>query len=896
MSKRFLLALLLLIAIPASAQNSGLAIVQGEVKDDTGSPIPGVTITAIRNETNAVAVSESDGAFRIEHLQPGAYTLEAILDGFQPVKTQVRLTTGQKLDVAFKMVPAFGETVDVVADAVKTGEVAILESRRQAAVVSDSISAEEIKKTPDSSAAGVVERLTGVTLLGDKYVFVRGLGERYSGTTINGSTVPTTETEKRVVPLDLFPSKLLDSVNVVKTYTPDKAGDFGSGVVEMTTTQFPGSQTLKVTLGSSYQSGTTGDDFRVYSSQPLPSSMPKEFLQRQSILNPNGLSPAQLETIGESLVGDWTGRQTSASPSTDLALTYGNTFGRLGVVLSGVSNHGYNATDEIQRFFGVDGDQLVAFNDYNLTSNKETASAGAVGNVSLRLTDQHRLYLSSVLTRDASSEDRYQEGLQTNSGGDIRDYRVRYQLEQILSTRLRGEHNLDGPGIGSLIEWSLARSNASNDSDLRENLYRESSPGVFEMQTGFADSGKLEYFNLDDEVRQGGVTYSLFFAPASGKWSGTLKGGVDRNERTRDFAARRFRFVTSNHMQFDLTRSPDEIYTAANIRPDGFEIRETTGVNDAYDAEHTVDAAFVMSDMTIGQWRIIGGARYEDSNQRVTTFNPFDVESSVDSIHDDKDVLPSLNVVYQLGSQTNLRFAYGRSVNRPEFRELSPFTFTEVAGGRSVAGNPDLEQATLDSYDMRWETFPRSGEVIAASLFYKSIAHPIERIVQPTTDLRQSFVNADSAKLYGLELELRRALTRLWSVNANYAHIKSDVEIGEQQFSVVTSTDRPLEGQSDNVGNLALQFYHPQWGTMFRILGSYSGPRLTEVGSFGLPDIYESAYTSFDVVVSQSVGAIEIKLAGSNLTDEKREFTQGGQIQRSFDPGRKFSLSLSFTP
>src|ERR1043165_855593 len=197
--KKFLLALLLTVV--AQAQSSGRAIVTGAVQDDTGSPIPGVTITATRTagESPSVAVSEGDGAFRIDNLQPGAYDLEAVLDGFQPVKTHVKLTTGQKLDVAFKLVPAFGETVEVVGEATKTGEVAVLESRRQAAVVSDSISAEEIKKTPDSSAAGVVERLTGVTLLGDKYVFVRGLGERYSGTTINGSTVPTTETDRKSV-------------------------------------------------------------------------------------------------------------------------------------------------------------------------------------------------------------------------------------------------------------------------------------------------------------------------------------------------------------------------------------------------------------------------------------------------------------------------------------------------------------------------------------------------------------------------------------------------------------------------------------------------------------------------------------------------------------------------
>src|SRR5687768_10439564 len=243
----FILFIAAVFAAPLFGQSGGRATVAGVVRDDSGAAIPGTTITATHETAGGaaeVAVSGGDGSFRIEGLTPGSYALEAVLDGFQTIAKDVKLAIGQTLDLAFRMVPAFGETVGVVAAAERTGEVAVLDSRRESAVVSDSISAEEIRKTPDSTAAGVVERLTGVTLIGDKYVFVRGLGERYSGTTINGSTLPTTETEKRVVPLDLFPAKLLDTVNVVKTYTPDKPGDFGSGVVEMTTTQFPGSQSL----------------------------------------------------------------------------------------------------------------------------------------------------------------------------------------------------------------------------------------------------------------------------------------------------------------------------------------------------------------------------------------------------------------------------------------------------------------------------------------------------------------------------------------------------------------------------------------------------------------------------------------------------------------------------
>lgn len=916
--------LLVLILPPALLANGAsplaLASVRGVVQDDTGFPLPGVTVTAksVRADAaEALVVTGSEGEFLIEGLRAGAYVVEAMLDGFQPVKAELKVATGQTLDLNLKVVPAFTETVEVVGDAVATGEVEILESRRQAAVVSDSISAEEIRKTPDSSAAGVVERLTGVTLLGDKYVFVRGLGERYSGTTVNGSTLPTTETEKRVVPLDLFPAKLLETVSVTKTYTPDKPADFGGGVVEMTTVNFPRDSSVKVGLGASHVDGVTGSDFRSYAGglsltgkggQRIPSAIPAERLRRKSILDPDGLSGEELQVIGQSLAGAWTGTTAgSASPARDFSLTFGGTFGRLGVVMSGVSNHAYTSTDEIQRYFGIDaGGVLVPYNDYDLAADRETVTAGLVGNFSLRLSDTNRVYLNSILTRDASAEDRYQQGLQTNSGGDIRDYRVRYQLEEMLSNRLRGEHNLRTPGMGSLIEWNIASSRASNDSDLRENVYRETDPGVYEMQTGFADSGKVEYFGLDDRIEQAGLSWSTFFARPNGSVSGTIKAGVDRLLRTRDFSARRFRFVTSNFRQFDLTGRPDEIYVASNIRPDGFEIRETTGINDAYDAEQTVDAAYLMGDATAGRWRLIAGARQESSSQIVTTFNPFDVSNAVESARDNEDLLPSVNVVYQLAQRTNLRFAYGRSLNRPEFRELSPFTFTEVAGGRSVSGNPELQQATIDSYDVRWESFPGSGDVLAASAFFKRIDKPIERIIQPTTDFRQSFVNAHSASLWGLELEMRQSLERLspalsnWSVSANFAHIESNVTVGAQQLSVVTSTERPLEGQSDDVGNLALQFRQPKWGTMIRVLGSYAGARLTDVGAFGLPDIHESAYTTIDLVISQSLApwlnGLDLKVAATNLGGARREFQQGPALQRSIDPGRKVSVSLSYTP
>ena len=906
-------------SLPAGAQSPGSATIRGVVRDSAGGTLPGVSVTASRagKASPSVQYTSAEGDFRFVSLAPGTYEVAARLDGFQPISKTVTLVTGQKLELAFRIFPALSESVEVTAAAVRAGEVEVLESRREAAAVSDRISSEEIRKTPDASAGAVVERLTGVTLLDNKFVFIRGLGERYAGATLNGATLPTTETEKRAVPLDLLPAKLLSAVSVLKTTTPDKPGDFGSGVVEMATTDFPAGGALRLGLGTGYSSTATGEAIRRYAGgldllgrggQPLPDDIPSSPLRRKSLLDPNGFTPAELERFGESFVGDWSGRsQGAASPDLDGSLSYGNTFGPVGLVLSATSSHGYDRVDETQRFFGLDsGGALVPRNDYDLTTDREHATLGLVANVALRLGEMSRASFHSVLTRNGTAANRYQEGLNTNTGGFIRDYRASYELEDVLSLKLDGEQNLGGPGLGSLVEWSLARSKATNDSNLRENLYRESDEGEFTLQTGYPESGKMEFFGLTDRVDEGALSWSTFLVSASGSTSATLKAGGRYQKRTRDFSARRFRFATSNALQFDLAAPPEEIFTPANIRPNGFEIREITGLNDAYGAQHDVAAGYVMADVTSGAWRVVGGARYEDSDQRVTTVNPFDTAIPVVSRNQDGDLLPSLNVVYSFDPKTDLRLAYGRSVNRPEFRELSPFTFVEVTGGRSIVGNPDLVEATIDAFDARFETFPAPGEILALSAFAKRINRPIERIVQPTTELRTSFVNAEQATLWGLEVELRRSLDvlspalRAFSVNFNYAYVRSDVTVGEKDLSVVTNLDRPLAGQSDHVANLAVQFLQPDWGTMVRLLGSYKGKRLTDVGAYGLADIYEQAFFSLDAVLSQALPflakGLEVKLSATNLLDADHTYEQGLAEQRRFDPGRSFSVQLGYSP
>jgi len=900
------------------AQAWAAGVVAGTVKDTDGVALPGVTVTLAAESLPEplVTYADGEGSFRFDGLNPGVYTLRAELDGFQPSETTLTVVVDQRLTLEFRLaLAALKDSVEVTAEAIRSSEVALLDQRRQAAVVSDAISREEIARAPDADAAGVVERLTGITVQDNKYVYIRGLGERYSNTMLNGATLPSTEADKRVVPLDLFPSKLLDTINIAKTYTPDKPGDFGSGAVEMSTLDFPTSASLKVAVGGGYDSQTTGGEFSRYAGgldwtgqggQGKPAGLPAERLQPQSIVNPDGLTPEQLQAVGRLFVGKWTGDETpKASPNSNVSLTYGNTFGRFGVVISGVTSRGFSRVESEHVYFGLDsGNVLVPRNDYHMVTDAEKVRNGLLGNFALRLGDGHRVTFASLFSRDAVAESRQYQGYMNNAGQNVRDFRARYQREELITNKLAGEHFFGGLGMGSSLEWFLTSSTATTRQDLRENLYGEVSPGRYTLQPGLPESGKMEFFDLDDQMRGGGVQWTSFYSASQTRY-GSVKVGFASNRRERTFDARRLRFVTSNPSQFDLSLPPEELFTFENIRPGGFEIREQTGANDAYDAFHDVDAGFAMLDATWGRWRLVGGVRYEKSDLEVRTYNPFAPDQLAVARDLNRDWLPAANLVYQLRPNTNLRLAASRTVNRPEFRELSPFAFVEVTGGKSVAGNPDLKEALIDAIDLRWELFPAPAEVIAFSVFHKRLTNPIERIVQPTTELRTSFTNADGATLSGVEVEVRQSLAALWSllqrwtVNLNYAFVDASVAVGQRNLSVITNTSRPLEGQSRHMGNLALQYVHPTWGTMVRALYNFTGRRIHEVGAYGLPDIYEEDLGVLDLVVSQALDGLlpglELKLSGTNLLNAEHSFTQGGQVHRRYNTGRGIAVSFGYT-
>ncbi|HEY7816723.1 MAG TPA: TonB-dependent receptor, partial [Vicinamibacteria bacterium] len=503
----------------------------------------------------------------------------------------------------------------------------------------------------------------------------------------------------------------------------------------------------------------------------------------------------------------------------------------------------------------------------------------------------NRIAFENFYTHNSQNETRVFQGFNQDINTEIRDSRLYWIEESVYSGKVSGEHYIADLS-NSRLDWRGSFSTAVRDEpDLRETLY-EFDPAIDEFVLADESQSGFRMFNdLQDHVYEVGADWSLYTT----QWSGLpamIKVGPYVQYRDRDFSSRRFRLVNIAPGRFDISQPPESLFTAQNIGPN-FELREETRATDTYTADQTILAGYGMIDLPFSErWRFVGGARVEKSEQNVETFDLFAVDpTTIVSNLDDTDVLPGLNLIYALNGGQNLRFGYSRTVHRPEFRELAPFEFTDVVGGRATVGNPELQRALIANYDLRWEWFPSGSEVIAASFFYKDFQDPIERTVQATAQLRTSFANAESATNVGFEIEAKKQLHPNVLVATNYTWVDSDIEIGRAAGEVQTSTSRPLAGQSQNVFNVMAEFLVPRFDSSVRVLYNYFDDRIVDVGSLGLPDIIEEGREGLDLVAIKRLGdRAQFRFLFDNITDADYLFTQGGELQRRYHVGPTFAV------
>jgi hypothetical protein len=903
----------------AAAQDAGPTVrVTGVVRDETNAiPLPGVPVELVGS--TEVVYTDVDGRYVID-VPRGTHQIKVVLEGYQERLINVEAGTERMLplDVGLQMT-SFSETVTVTAQAINvetsSAEAQLIE-RKNSQVISDNVGSQEMKNNGDGDAAAAMQRVTGLSLVDNQYVFVRGLGERYSNTTLAGSVLPTTEPDKKVVPLDLFPTGLIDSVQVNKSYTPDRSAEFAGGLVQIVPLKLPVQPVADFAYGLSFYSTATGKDIPMSplgnrdwlgfddGARAQPSGLPANKIVRRGIYTPDvGYSDNEIAGFGRLFENRWRPVNASGKPGQNWSATFGNRFNNLGVVASVTHSYKEQYVEEDRRFFRIGDDgALDATSDYRMQTGTQKAQLGVVGNLSYQFAPSQRVTFENFYTHSGRDEGRFFEGQNADNARDYRNFRLQFIEEGLMANAIGGEHFFQSVS-NSRFDWRVNYARATRDEpDLRETLYERAINSAANVPYTYADesqSGFRMFNELNDDTVDAMANWSV--TQAAGGKPTQYKFGFNYVERTRDFQSRRFHYIPittqkadAGNLLFDNLLQPEEIFVASNIGT-AFRLNEETRPTDAYNGEQQTTAGYGMLDISISnRSRLIAGARVERFDQTVTTQDPFGLFArEVQATNKNTDFFPAINFVQAVTPNSNLRLSYSTTVNRPEFRELAEFEFTDVVGNRAVKGNANLQRALIQNVDGRWERFTGGRGVVAASVFFKHFDKPIERVVIASANPIATFQNSDHARNFGIEVEAGQQLTEHFFLNANYTFVDSTITLLPEQLGVQTSAERPLAGQSKNLFNVTGEFALS--GFSARVLYNFFGDRISDVGANEAPDIIEQGRGSLDVVFAQRIRRLGVRLTVENLTDSDYEFTQtlsSRETQRLFSMGRTVALSF----
>ncbi|HYW09341.1 MAG TPA: TonB-dependent receptor [Longimicrobium sp.] len=906
------LLLLAAIAAPAHAQTGRIA---GRVIDTgTGRPIAGARVAVIIAPARS-AVTAVDGTYQIRNVPAGAYSVAAShLGHATKTVTDVRVGAGAAVSLDISLAPrALAMEGITVTAARERGSVnRALDEQRTATGVVNAVTADQIARSPDSDAAQAVQRVSGVTVESGKYVSVRGLGERYTTTSLNGSRIPSPEPERRVVPLDLFPASLLESVTTSKTFTPDQSGDFSGAQVNIRTREFPTRNTLNASFSTGYNSAATGRQ------HPFAPTTGREWLgfggSTRSVPAPVAgtdfgatLGREEMNRVAGSFRNSWSARREDALPNLSAGVSGGggtSVFGRdLGYLVSGTYSHSTDArVGEIRSTALADsaGDAAEA-SRFEGTTGINSVLWGGLVNLSARLGEATSVTFNNSYNRSADNEARRERGYTENLGRNLPlDIdRLRFVERSVRSTQLTGLHQLF---TGHRFDWTLSSSGVSRvEPDRSEIVYvTETDPATGNPLPrawfgGSNEAAVRTFGDLRENSFEGAANYQVEIGRHRIKFGG-LARTTDRDADNRSYSIS----APGTLSRAERERSPEEIFDGRSTGSGSSVFNVTPlGAGGSYDAEDRIVAGYGMVEIAATErMRLVGGARVERSqvtvNSTPTTGKPVTTNPTY------TDILPSAALNVTLTDAQNLRFSVSRTLSRPEYRELAPILYREVIGAENVFGNPDLKRALIDNADARWEWYPNSGEILSFGVFAKRFNDPIERVyVAASGTPLVTFVNAERAVNYGVEVEARKQLGSMaavlepLSVFANATVMRSEIRIGDA-VSSKTRDNRPMVGQAPYVVNGGVTYTTSERGASATLLFNTVGRRIVNASEAPLPDVFEESRNVLDFSLRLPLrGSMELKLDAENLLDEPYEVRQGNVVREYYRAGRQFGLGVS---
>lgn len=904
---------------PSFAQQPQYGRIIGRVVDATeGAPIAGAQIEVVDFTEPLRAVSALDGRFVLTPVRAGAATVRVRMIGYQQKTVTGIVVPGGGMvaqDVALSGMAVQLAEIEVNAEAERGTVNRALDEQRHSKNIVNAVTAEQIAKSPDSDAGQAVQRVSGVTVQDGKYVFVRGLGERYTTTSLNGSRIPSPEPERKVVPLDLFPAGLLEGITTSKTFTPEQAGDFSGASVNIKTREFPARRVITISMSGGFNDAATGKD--VIKAPTVggewlgfglgPRALPAAVRDAGDL---RGLTLTDANQLVASFRNAWSPRTSSGSANGSMSLSVGGEGPLFGQPLGYLASLSYSSDQEVRKDEtrglaknGPEPGTALPLNVYQGSSARTTVLWGGLLNLSTRLGSSSRLSVNNTYTRGGDNEASDLGGFNEEFADNFRFTRLTYTSRSVRSNQLTGEHRL---GLRNSVDWTITSAGVMRDEPDRSDIGYLAAPdpttGVLVPRAWFGQPrfATRTFSNLSESSWDFAANYHRLIGSITQPV--TLKLGGAYRTVSRDADSRAYDIINLALSDAQRQQQPEDIFTASNSAENAFFLNANAN-GGRYTASDRVAAGYLQLEIPLSRRvEVVTGARLE--RWELTVDSRTTQGAAVQATPQSTDVLPALALNFRITDNQNLRLSASQTLSRPEYRELSPVPYFEQVGFYTTIGNPDLKRALIQNYDVRWEWFPNAGEVVSIGVFAKRFRNPIEKvIVQAAGANTLSFVNAERANNYGVELELRKNLGTLaaglqpFSLFANTTLMRSRITPGNEGISALTNADRPMVGQSEYVVNAGLTASTASGRWSATVLYNRSGPRILEAGTGGLPDAYEQPRNLLDVSAQLPVsGTLAFKADAKNVLNAPFKLVQGDVTRQYWITGRVFKAGFSWQP
>ncbi len=912
-----------------------------------------IALPVIVEGTDVVVTTDFEGKYSLQ-LPVGTYTIRYTYLGYAD-KIVSHVIVKEKevtfLDVQLSSSSTGLQEVVVTAESIERTENALLMLQRNSSNIQDGISYQEMSRLAVGNVASAMTKITGASVQDGKYLVVRGLGDRYSISQLNGLPMPSLDPYRNSAQLDLIPTKLLDNIVATKTFTPDQQGTFTGGNINIKTKSFPEQKTfsLNVAIGYNGQNNLRNDFLTEQKSNADRFGYGLNDRQRPDILSDSlfhlyGDKNAELDArFGDTLAASTINQAVNgmsyqfdtlhqrSNLDYGISLSYGNSYktgknSKLGFIVGGTFRQAYEhrpqALNASWFVFDINSGGLMNSGNYLKTESTKTPTISGLGGVAYKFNSLNSIEFNAIYNHTTSQNSTYIIG---EDGDNILapSYKIgrahMRQEREMINYQVSGTHRL--PTLGQLkIEW---RGSVVDANMTEPNLRFFSSQIDTESDIEgipLANVNDPFYFwrALNDDIVVGAVDFTLPILSRKNDGSNFKFGGYFSN-KDRNFDEHRYIVATSQFAK-SFTGDFDDFFGEDNlgvIRQEkanngktryivGNYINEATRIENSYQGYENVTAAYGMFTVSpFKDLKLITGARVESTAMFVQSKIVQIIGELPDSSNTGEinvtNLLPSVNLVFALTEDMNLRAGFNKTLARPNLREIAPFASFDPLIDQFFIGNPNLVTTDIHNYDLRWEWYTNPGELFSISGFYKTFENPISLQYLNSSNPEFQFVNVNKGQIGGIEFEFRKSLAFIghafenFKLSTNLTLIKSSMDVIEQ--SGLEPASRPFEGQSPVLVNLVLAYYNLDLDLDLQLAYNYTGERLSVIG-LDSPDIYERSISTLDAVIAKRFGPVTMKFAARNLLNPlittSSDYQGSEYLTKQYRTGTSFLVTVGY--